>query len=169
MKKSKKTALIALIILITLILAVCIFAFIFEKSSEKQKTDQVSDYNPLSWIKPSGNSRDSEKKNTIDKDAKGKIVIPGFSKQTIVYGDGKSMTFSNPKANDVNFVYTVFFRDREIYKSGVISPGKSVKWNPHEIFKNEGEYQIRIILQPFDSANTEKNGISQTVNIKIEN
>ena len=162
MKKRKKTEIaVAVIILILLILAVCIFAF-----KSKRSPMELSEDNPLSWMESQQNS---ENKSVKEQKNEERIVIPGFSKQTITYDKEKKMTFVSPKSNDVSFVYTVFFREKPIYKSAAITPGKEVKWDLHRVFKKEGDYEIRVLLRPFDSKNTEMDGINQIVNIRIEN
>lgn len=96
-----------------------------------------------------------------------KIVFPGFSTKVIKYNSSKQMTLQNPKNNTVDFVYTVMYEGREVYKSDPIAPGEIKKWNLHEVFTDEGQYKITIQITPYDDDGTEKNGFKQNFTFRI--
>ncbi len=96
-----------------------------------------------------------------------KIVFPGFSTKVIKYSSSKQMTLQNPKSNSVDFVYTIFHQDEEVYRSSPIAPGKSEKWNLHDVFTEKGQYEITIHITPYDDAGAEKNGFKQNFTFKI--
>lgn len=96
-----------------------------------------------------------------------KIVFPGFSTKVIKYGPSKQMTLQNPKTNAVDFVYTIEYEGKQVYKSDPIPPGESQKWNLHKVFTEKGQYEITIHIVPFDVSGAEKNGFKQNFIFKI--
>lgn len=96
-----------------------------------------------------------------------KIVFPGFSTKTVAYDKSDKMSLQNPKSNRVDFVYAIEYEGEEVYRSDLISPGYVKKWDLHEVFSEQGQYEITIHITPYDSTGSEKNGFKQEFTFKI--
>lgn len=96
-----------------------------------------------------------------------KIVFPGFSKKTIKYRESQKISLQNPSGNSVDFIYSIEYQGELVHTSARLSPGEIEKWNPREVFKTPGVYEVKIVITPYDHSNNPKNGFEQNFKFEI--
>lgn len=95
------------------------------------------------------------------------IEIPGYNKLT-VNSKFPEVTLINTDANDVYLQYTITDEEGEqLYKSELILPNETVKWNAKEVLKN-GEYNLKFHISTYDMETQQPyNGANQSVLVLV--
>lgn len=120
----------------------------------------------LFGLDPNASSGPNES-TEMDEEEEG-IIIPGFG--YIVMQEASTtqdVVLENPAENDVYFIISLLIEDQEVYKSGLIEPGKGIYSIELPEFYSEGEYAGKLNYETRSISNPEEEKNGAEINVPI--
>lgn len=96
------------------------------------------------------------------------IAIPGFDELVFIeHQKEQAVNFYNPESNDCLFLMTLFVNDRQIWKSGYVSPGNGYYQIELDDELSQGQYNGVLRIQCFKSDGSELNSAKVNFNLVV--
>lgn len=154
-KDKSKSKVTIIILLLLLLLLLIVFTICFIMRDKGQKPGNISESIPqaIDQVPFNGGFNVQGDNEDTEPTEEERTEFPLYSDMS--FTEGQYVPLVNLESNTVYIDYAIYYQDKIVYESGMISPGNAVPFYATEVFKEPGDYPVILYAYTYDINNPE--------------